>query len=198
MYFIVPFLRHLTQHGRPGILIGLTCIWLLLTILFLLRIDGLWSSPLLLYSGYLLFGYCLYRLQWPPVPLLILTGCISLILTDYMVISQSLAEAQYVFGRWLSYKTINTVFTAGMVFAIGRYWAGKMKPKQLEFCSFMSGHSLGIYLLHPVFLWPIRAYDLYFFHPIIMIPLWTMIVTALALGASWLLRTNRYTGWLVP
>ena len=62
----------------------------------------------------------------------------------------------------------------------------------------LSRYSLGVYLLHPIFLWPLRNYDWYFVNPLIAIPVWTFIAGGLALGTSWLLSRSPKTAWLVP
>ncbi|WP_036827626.1 acyltransferase family protein, partial [Photobacterium sanctipauli] len=143
-------------------------------------------------------GYSLYQLQWPTLKWLLPLGLAGLLLTDYMVVSQSFAHGEYTVGRWMSYKTLNTALIAAMIFALGRYIADKMNEQWLSRLAFMSRYSLGIYLLHPIFLWPVRAFDWYFLHPIIMIPLWTVVITGLALWASWMLARSPKTAWLVP
>ncbi|UXI01381.1 acyltransferase [Photobacterium sp. TY1-4] len=198
LYFVVPFLRYYVQQADRIGTLGLTVTWLAMTGLYLLSVDGLWSEQLLLYSGYLLLGYSLFVYRWPALPWLILPGIAALLLTAYMVISHSLAAGEYTVGRWLSYKTLNTAVIAALVFALCRHWSERMSARWLRGAAFVSRYSLGIYLLHPIFLWPVRAYDWYFAHPLIMIPFWTLIITALALGASWLLARYRLTAWLVP
>lgn len=198
LYFVVPFFRYLVQHNDRLAVIAMASLWLGITALFLFKIDGPWSQELVLYSGYLLLGYCLFQYRWPPVGWLVVLGCVALVLTAYMVISHSFANGEYTVGRWLSYKTLNTALIAAMVFALGRLVAERMSEGWLDRIAFMSRYSLGIYLLHPIFLWPVRAYDWYFFPPVIMIPLLTLIITALALAASWLLARSPKTAWLVP
>ena len=198
LYVVVPFFRHYVQHTDRGGVVGLTAAWLLLTVLFLFKLDGFWSHQLILYSGYLLLGYCLYHYRWPPLGLLVVLGGAGLLLTAYMVVSNSFAAGEYTVGRWLSYKTINTALIAAMVFALGRLIGKSLSRAWLERAAIMSRHSLGIYLLHPVFLWPVREYDLYFAHPIIMIPFWTVVCGGLALLASRLLARSPKTAWLVP
>ncbi|WP_299017296.1 acyltransferase [uncultured Photobacterium sp.] len=198
LYFVVPFLRHYVQRTDQGGVIGLTCVWLVLTTLFLLKIDGFWGHQLILYSGYLLLGYGLYHYQWPSLKWLVVLGGGGLLLTDYMVINNSLSAGEYTVGRWLSYKTLNTAMIAAMVFALCRHYGERLSSAWLARTAFMSRYSLGIYLLHPIFLWPVREYNLYFAHPLITIPFWTVICTALALLASWGLGKHPKTAWLVP
>ncbi|KLV07378.1 membrane protein [Photobacterium aquae] len=198
LYFVVPFLRYFVQHYDRKAVIALTGLWLGLTALFLFRIDGPWSHELVLYSGYLLLGYVVFQWQWPSWGWLLLLGGGCLLLTDYMVLSNSFAAGEYTVGRWLSYKTLNTALIAAMIFALGRYLADRMNEEWLGRLAFMSRYSLGIYLLHPLFLWPVRAFDWYFLPPLFMIPLWTVVATGLALWASWLLGKSSKTAWLVP
>ena len=198
LYFVIPFLRYFVQHTDRTGGIALTVVWLVLTAMFLLRIDGLWSHQLILYSGYLLLGYCLFQFQWPPLKWLVVLGGAGLLLTDYMVVSNSFSAGEYTVGRWMSYKTLNTAFIAAMIFALCQQYSERLSQTWLERIAFMSRYSLGIYLLHPIFLWPVREYELYFAHPLIMIPFWTLICTGLALTASWLLAKGTKTAWLVP
>ncbi|MGF1738049.1 acyltransferase [Photobacterium satsumensis] len=198
LYFVVPFLRYFVQHYDRQATLALTLVWLALTTLLLLKIDGPWSHELVLYSGYLLFGYCVFQLRWPSLKWLLPLGIVALLLTDAMVLSNSFAAGEYKVGRWMSYKTLNTALIAAMIFALGRYVADKISEGWLDKLAFMSRYSLGIYLLHPIFLWPVRAYDWYFLPPVLMIPFWTVIITALALAASWLLGKSPKTAWLVP
>lgn len=198
LYFIIPLFQIFVRKYEQSTVIGMTCLWLTLTTLFLFKIDGPWSQELVLYSGYLLMGYCLFQYRWPPLKWLFPLGIAALLLTDYMVVSKSLVLDEYTVGRWMSYKTLNTVIIAAMIFAVcqrygenlGNFWQSKF--------AFISKYSLGVYLLHPIFLWPVRAFDLYFAHPIIMIPFWTIICGGLALVSSWWLAKSPKTAWLVP
>ena len=198
LYFVVPFFQLLVQKYDRGSVIGITGVWLVLTTLFLFKVGGFWSNELILYSGYLLLGYCLFQFRWPSLVWLLPLGIAALLLTDYMVVSNSLIKGEYTVGRWLSYKTLNTVLIAAMIFAVCQRYGEQLSEFWKQKLAFMSRYSLGIYLLHPIFLWPVREFNLYFAHPIIMIPLWTLICGGLALTASWLLGKSSKTAWLVP
>ena len=129
--------------------------WLLTTTLFLFRIDGPWSHQLWLYSGYLLLGYVLYQ-KLPNtkgvVTIVALLGALALIATVYMVVSTSVELGEYKVGRWLSYKTLNVVLAASMVFMLCRYFGEGLSEQANKVIGFISQHSLGIYILHPIFL----------------------------------------------
>ena len=150
------------------------------TLLFLLKIDGPWSHELWLYTGYLPLGYLLHKivpLNKMTVGVSVLLGGLALLTTVYMVVDVSLVAEEYTVGRWLSYKTLNTVLAASMVFMVCRYYGEGLSENSNQVVGFISKHSLGIYLLHPIFLWPMKEFGWYQGHPAWVIPLWVVILT---------------------
>ncbi|OAN16940.1 hypothetical protein A3K86_08360 [Photobacterium jeanii] len=198
LYLVIPFLAWWTRRADQTAVQAITLLWLGLTVLFFFDVEGPWQHELVLYSGYLLWGYCLFHYQWPTRGWLIGLGVVMAVLTCYGVISESLAQGEYTVGRWLSYKTINTALIAAMVFVVGRYVGERLPERPQQWVSFVSRYSLGIYLLHPLFLWPVRAWDLYWGPSWLMIPLWTLVAGGLALAASYGLSQSKRTAWLVP
>ncbi len=198
LYLIVPVIQWWVKKAEPGQVKGVIMVWLLITGLYLFYIDGLWSDTYLLYSGYLLLGYCLYQYRWPSLVVLLPLAVIAVIVTDYNVISNSFAAGEYKMARWMSYKTLNTVLVAATIFMFCRMVSDKLSLPTRNKLAWLSKYSLGVYLIHPIFLWPLREYDLYFANPLIAIPVWTFIAASLALVTSWLLGRSRYTAWLVP
>lgn len=154
-----------------------------------------------LYSGLLPLGYILYQkvpLNRTSVSIFVLLGLIAFGATIYQVVHMSMEAGKYTFGRWLSYKTINTVAAASMVFMVCRYYGENLSAGADKVVSFISKHSLGIYILHPIFLWPMKEFGWYQGHPAWVIPLWIVISGALSLGTSWLLSRSNKTAWLLP
>ncbi len=198
LYFLIPFLRPVVQKMDDVAIKAILGIWLLFSTMFLFSIDGPWSHELVLYGGYLLLGYALWRLDWPSDKLLLPVGVIALLVTWYMAITISNGAGEYDVDRWFSYKTLNTVLIAAFIFVLCRKWADKLTDNSKTVIGFISRYSLGIYLLHPIFLWPVREFDLYFTHAGFAIPFWTIVAFSLALAASWLLSKSRFTAWLVP
>ncbi len=176
---------------------GLLLVWLALTGLYLMGWQGWWRDNLVMYSGYLILGYALWR--WPPSAWLVIpAGILSLVVTEWSAITASLAAGEYTSAGWFSYKTLNTALIAALVFYLAMRWGERLPVRLKNGVSNLSRYSLGIYLLHPLFLWPVRAFDLYPGPSWVMIPVWTVVAAGLAMGASVLLARYRLTSWLVP
>lgn len=198
LYFILPFFHWMVRNEKENEIKTLLMVWLCFTTFFLFYLDGMWANQYVLYGGYLLLGYVLYKNNHHNLMLLLPLSVLSLFVTDFNVVSDSFSSGEYTVGRWFSYKTINTVIVAAAVFVLCRYVSEKLNEKARLYVSFISRYSLGIYLLHPLFLWPLRHFDLYFSTPLIAIPIWSFIAGSFSLGASWLLSKSKKTAWLVP
>ncbi|MDH5933313.1 acyltransferase [Vibrio splendidus] len=201
LYFVIPFLQIMVRKYGDRSVYAFTAVWLFTALLFLLKIDGPWSHELWLYTGYLPLGYLLYKivpLNKMTVGVSVLLGGLALLTTVYMVVDASLVAEEYTVGRWLSYKTLNTVLAASMVFIVCRYYGEGLSEKSNQGVGFISKHSLGIYLLHPIFLWPMKEFGWYQGHPAWVIPLWVVISGAGALWMSWLVSKSEKTSWLLP
>ncbi|WP_128080549.1 acyltransferase family protein [Salinivibrio socompensis] len=99
-------------------------------------------------------------------------------------------------GGWLSYTTINTVLISAAVFLAVRQWRqGRTTP---SWVATLSRYSLGIYLIHPIFLWPVRAYWPTLSPSWVWIPVLTIYAFAGAALITALLQRQRITAWLVP
>ncbi|PMG82259.1 hypothetical protein BCU83_07950 [Vibrio breoganii] len=201
LYFVIPFLQIFVRRYDDKALYALTGLWLFTTALFLFRIDGVWSSQMWLYSGLLPLGYILYQkipLTKTNVSIFVLLGVAAFAATIYEVVHLSMEADKYAFGRWLSYKTLNTVLAASMVFMVCRYFGEGLSAGANKVVGFISTHSLGIYILHPIFLWPMKEFGWYQGHPGWVIPLWIVISGGASLFTSWLVSRSSKTAWLLP
>ncbi|WP_413285576.1 acyltransferase [Vibrio sp. MA40-2] len=211
LYFVIPFLQIFIVRVDNSTVLFVLLFWLLTTTLYLFRIDGFWSHELWLYSGYLLLGYVLYQkitLTKQVMICFVFLGLIGLAASVGMVALNSIALEKYTVGRWLSYKTINTVVAASMVFMLCRYYAGNLNGTARKIIVFISRYSLGIYILHPIFLWPLKVFyglqddDIQttriLAHPLLVIPFWTIFSGAGALFLSWRVSKSAKIAWLLP
>lgn len=199
LYFLIPFLAPFVQSLSEDKLKFLAGIWLLLTLSFFLKMDTFWHIGLLLYGGYLVWGYCLVRWDTRRYQSgIILAGLVGLALTFYGVVLRSLEAGEYSVGYFMSYKTINTVLVTTMVFCLAKHYADRLPQTFKKGVLFISRYSLGLYLVHPLLLWPVRAYDLYWGSAALMIPFWTVVNLIGTLCVVWLLARSRLTRWMVP
>lgn len=201
LYLLIPCLHWLVNRVDDGFWYSLVTIWLITTGLYLFGIDGPWSHEIWLYSGYLPLGYLLYqklRLSSFSLLLVVILGSFALYMTVQAVLELSLMHGRYTVGRWLSYKTLNVVAAAIMVFVLCRSLAERLPSAVQRWVVIISQHSLGIYLLHPIFLWPMKTYAWYDGHPLWVIPLWVLLSGAGALLTSYALSRSTATRWLLP
>lgn len=198
LYLIAPPLSAFVQRAPTWAVVGLLALWLALTSLYLAGGKGFWSLDFVLFGGYLVLGFVLWRLGSPPLWLLGVGAIAVLVVGDVAVIRDSLHAGRYDTGRWFSYKTVNTVLVATFVFVLALRVSPQLVARPRGVFEFIGRHSLGIYFLHPLFLWPVRAFDLYGGHPLLVIPAWALLAAGLALAASVVLSRLRATAWMVP
>jgi surface polysaccharide O-acyltransferase-like enzyme len=201
LYIAVPFLQAMVRKGDDTVLYAFTAIWLITTTLFLFRINGIWNEQFWLFLGYLPLGYLLYQklpLSAKSVSISLLLGGAAMILTAYMVVTNSIEAGKYTYGRWLSYKTINTVLAACLVFVVCRASANHLPESLKTMVRFVGKHSLGVYLLHPLFLWPMIEFKLHQGPALIMIPIWVTLSGAGSLTLTWWISKSPKFRWLLP
>ncbi|MCL1142456.1 acyltransferase [Shewanella gaetbuli] len=201
LYFVIPLFQMVIKHYGDKYLTPFVLVWLVTSLLNLLSIKGIWSNDLWLYSGYLPLGYLLYQkvpLNKAAVSLFTLMGIAAILTTFYMVASDSMAQGEYSVGKWLSYKTLNVILAASMIFMLCRYVGEGLSASTNKIVGFISTYSLGIYILHPIFLWPMKEFGWHQGHPAWVIPLWIVISGVCALMLSWLFARSEKTKWLLP
>ncbi|HCJ4668602.1 acyltransferase [Vibrio parahaemolyticus] len=201
LYFVIPLFQWMARNVDDNVLYTYLAFWMFTSTLFLFKIDGPWSNQMWLYMGYLPLGYVLFQkvpLNRSMVTLFTGFGLVALAVTFTMVVTNSLEAEKYTVGRWLSYKTLNVILAASMIFMLCRYF-GEGLPKNVQkVVSFISQHSLGIYLLHPIFLWPMKEFGWYTGHPGWVIPVWIVLSGVGALAMSYLFSKSAKTRWLLP
>lgn len=197
LYVLVPVLRPVAQRDDPGLLYALLGSWLVLCAARLMGVSLGWAEDLVLYGGYLLLGFVLHQSKLPLRGLLLL-GLLALVATEYTAISESVSSERYTSAGWFSYKTLNTVLIAAMVFRLCQSWASRISDAAQRTVTNISRYSLGIYLVHPLILWPVREFAFMPSMAWLTIPLMTLAVFGLSYMASVGLSKSRFTAWLVP
>ena len=199
LYFVIPFLQPLAQQMSDERLQMLVLVWLALTTLYLANIPSVGQVGVIMYGGYLLLGYALIRTPIQPHNMhwLKLTFIVVFMLTFYALWHRSALAGKYAPGRYTSYKTLNTAIMAAIVFSLGYRYAPVVQVHGQRLIQFIARNSLGLFLIHPLFLWPLQQWEILPGATIITVPLLTLAITLISLGAAWCLERSRLTRWLV-
>lgn len=199
LYFLIPVLKPLVQSVSSRVVLGMIAGWLLLSLSYFLRIDNILQIDLLLYGGYLILGYYLMNYDLSRYrPWIILGGIAAIIATQGGVYWLSTQKERYSMGLFLSYQTPNVIMVATMVFVLAKSYGDRLTGWVRQGAAILSRYSLGIYLLHPLILWTIYNYDLYFGHPLFAIPFLTAVTLVLTLILVRGLSSLKLMAWTVP
>ncbi len=200
LYLVIPFLTPFVQGLTDDYLWMLVFGWAFLTLLYLFGMESVWTNDMIMYGGYLVLGYALVRtpLESAYRRWLIVGAVIAWLVGVLAVWHYSEPPNLYIPGYFTSYKTFNTVVVAACCFALAYRYGPRLSPAWQKLISFVSRYSLGLYLIHPLLLWPIQALNFYPLPQIVMIPCITLVVTGVSLGLVWLLARSTLTAWLVP
>lgn len=200
LYLIIPLLMFMVQRVTNRQLWLLVAGWLMLTTFHFCRIKLPFMVNMVMYGGYLIFGYALIKapLSADLRKVMVSVACLAIIAGIFGVWEYSTLAQGYSPGRFTSYKTINTALIAGACFALAYCYANRISGRLRNLVVFISQYSLGLYLIHPLILWPVRELQFLPEPTLVTVPLITVIVSVLSLGLVWLLAHVRITRWLVP
>jgi surface polysaccharide O-acyltransferase-like enzyme len=203
--FAIPLLRVTAVRLERHWFATLLAAWMAATLVSFVN-DGTGSdssvASLILYSGYPLFGHYLSKAN--------LAGSRHLwIVAGLFALGVNVAGTWYLGLKTGSYSsafmhgtTLNTVLAAAMVFVVCRTKADGIPTSLKPAVSLIAKHSLGIYLIHPLFLTVVRNLDngvFAVFGPAwLAIPLWSVVVMGLSLAASITLQRVPVVRQLAP
>ena len=167
-----------------------------------LKVESFLLENLVLYTSYLVLGWYLFnrdnREQLKPW---VFAG-ITMLLVNFF----GSWELAVKFGKYnsyfMGYKTLNTMIIGGMLFVVAQTYADNISGKLRAFISIVSKYSLGIYLLHPLLLIPVREIDNGFYSFFVTnwlaIPVITIITLFVSLFFTMLLVKIPVINRLVP
>ncbi|SDJ22276.1 Surface polysaccharide O-acyltransferase, integral membrane enzyme [Ferrimonas sediminum] len=156
LYFVIPLLAPmLAAMGKERVRLVIAG-WLLLTLMHWLKVETPLRQNIILYSGYLILGWYLFhndnnnsRKWW------ILAGLTAMVVNVFG--SWWFSELKQGYSSFfMGYKSLNTVAIAGMIFVLAQKWADNINVTTRQMISLVSKYSLGIYLIHPLLLIPVR------------------------------------------
>ncbi|PKG40329.1 acyltransferase [Psychromonas sp. Urea-02u-13] len=202
LYFVIPFLIPLLKKLTPELIKLLIVTCLVMFSMKWLKVESFLLQNLILYTGYLILGWYLFnRDNKVQLKHWVIAGCTMLLLNFFGSWELAVKSGQYS-SFFMGYKTLNTMLIGGMLFVVAQTYADNIKGPFRAFISQISKYSLGIYLLHPLLLIPVRALDNGFYSFFgsnwLAIPVITIVVLLLSLACTMLLVKIPLIKRLVP
>lgn len=156
LYFVIPFLIPLLKQALPEHIKLALLTWAILFLMHWLKVGSFLQQNLVLYSGYLVLGWYLFnRDNRPQLKWWAIAG-ISMLLFNFAGTWFLAIEKGAYSSFFMGYKTLNTAVIGGMLFVLAQTYAHNIQGKLRALVSLISTYSLGIYLVHPLLLIPVR------------------------------------------
>ena len=202
LYFVIPFLIPLLKKASPDHIKLALFSWAILFIMHWLKVGSFLQQNLVLYSGYLVLGWYLFNRDNRPQLKLWLVAGVSMLLFNFFGTWLLATETGEYSSFFMGYKTLNTAVIGGMLFVLAQAYAEKIRGKFRTLVTLISTYSLGIYLIHPLLLIPVRElnngfYDL-FGSNWIAIPMITLVTLIVSLIFTMTLVKVPFIRRLVP
>ncbi|WP_028111148.1 acyltransferase [Ferrimonas futtsuensis] len=156
LYFVIPLLAPLLANMNKERIKLIIAAWMLLTLTHWLHVDTPLRQNLILYSGYLILGWYLFnRDNSQQVKWWVLAGSLALLIN--LTGTWWFAELKRGYSAFfMGYKSLNTVVIAAMLFVLAQRYADRIQGPLRKIISLIARYSLGIYLVHPLLLIPVR------------------------------------------
>ncbi|CAH0990219.1 O-acetyltransferase WecH [Sinobacterium norvegicum] len=159
LYFVIPLLIPILKVMTAEQIKLLIATWLFMTSIFLLEVQTAITQDVVLYTGYLILGWYLHnRDNSQQLQYWVAAGLACMTINILGTWGIALQTGQYS-GFFMDYKTINTVIIGGMIFVLGQHFAPRLEQRYATTVNTIGKYSLGIYLIHPILLIPVRQLD---------------------------------------
>jgi len=156
LYFVIPFLIPLLKNASSELIKLALISWALLFTMHWLKVESFLQQNLVLYTGYLILGWYLFnRDNTKQLKMWVAAGSFMLLMNFFGTWQLAIEKGAYS-SFYMGYKTLNTAVIAGMLFVLAQTYAEKIQGKWRTVVSIISRYSLGIYLIHPLLLIPVR------------------------------------------
>jgi len=202
LYFVIPFLAPVLRRLDGELAKMLLFAYATLFTMKWIGVHSFLMQNLILYTGYLVLGWYLFnRDNRESVRIWVMAGIGMLLLNIVGTYLLALETGKYS-SFFMGYKTLNTAVIGGMIFVLAQRYADRVRGKVRAFISKVARYSLGIYLIHPLFLIPVRDLDNGYYDIFgsywISIPIITIAVIFISLYATIALSRLPLTRRLVP
>ena len=202
LYFVIPFLIPLLKKATPELTNFLIVSWLVLFLMNWLKVESFLQQNLILYTGYLVIGWYLFnRDNRKQLKYWLIAGTTMLLLNFFGSWLLAIENGEYS-SFFMGYKSLNTAVIAIMLFVSAQAYSDKIQGKLRAIISLISRYSLGIYLLHPLLLIPVRDLNNSFYSVFasnwLAIPVITSVIMFISLLCTMLLVKIPFIKRLVP
>jgi surface polysaccharide O-acyltransferase-like enzyme len=202
LYFVIPFLVPLLKKASPELTKLIVVVFMVLFLMSWLKVESFLQQNLILYTGYLILGWYLFnRDNTEQLRTWVILGIAMLVFNFFGTWEMAIQSGKYS-SFFMGYKTLNTAIIGAMLFVVAQTYAHHIKGRLRSFISVISKYSLGIYLLHPIILIPIRnlenGFYSYFFSNWLAIPIITLLVMIASLICAMLLAKIPVVNRLLP
>lgn len=184
LYFVIPFLIPVLKKASPEMVKLLIFAWAVLFLMNWLDVQTFLSQNLVLYTGYLVLGWYLFNRDNSAQLKYWLIAGISMLLLNFIGTWLLALETGAYSSFFMGYKTLNTAVIGAMLFVLAQNYADRIQGKLRDFIHIVSKYSLGIYLLHPLLLIPVRVIDNGYYASLMSNWLAIPILTIITLFAS--------------
>ncbi|WP_028863052.1 acyltransferase [Psychromonas aquimarina] len=159
LYFVIPFLIPVLKKASPELVKLAVMSWMVMFLMNWLKVESFLLENLVLYTGYLVLGWYLFNRDNSKELKYWLIGGGCMLVFNFFGSWQMAVESGEYSSFFMGYKTLNTVIIGAMLFVTAQTYADKISGKLRALVLVISKYSLGIYLLHPILLIPVRNLD---------------------------------------
>lgn len=202
LYFVIPFLIPLLKKASPEHIKLALLSWTVLFLMHWLKVGSFLQQNLVLYSGYLILGWYLFNRDNSPQLKSWVLGGVSMLLLNFAGTWFLAIDAGAYSSFFMGYKTLNTAVIGGMLFVLAQAYAHNIQGQLRALVTLISTYSLGIYLIHPLILIPVRELNNGFYEVFgsnwVAIPAITLVALFLSLLLTMLLVKIPFFRRLVP
>jgi len=202
LYFVIPFLLPLLKKMSPELSKLLVVVFMILFLMNWLKVESFLQQKLVLYTGYLILGWYLFnRDNTEQLRSWVILGVAMLVFNFLGTWEMAIQSGKYS-SFFMGYKTLNTAIIGAMIFVVAQTYAHHIKGRLRALICIFSKYSLGIYLLHPIILIPIRdlenGFYSFFASNWLAIPILTLLVMISSLVCTMLLAKIPFINRLLP
>jgi len=202
LYFVIPFLIPLLKKLTPELTKMVIVICAVMFLMKWFKVESFLLQNLILYSGYLILGWYLFNRDNKAQLTYWVIGGVSMLLLNFFGSWELAIKSGKYSSFFMGYKTLNTMVIGGMLFILAQIYADKITGAFRVFITVISKYSLGIYLLHPLLLIPVRELENGFYSFFVgnwlAIPVITILVLCLSLAGTIILVKIPLLKRLVP